>query len=49
VFATTAARETAKYGNLIGVPVLVVLVGLIRLTRRRRKTRRVYQPMPEAA
>jgi ABC-type uncharacterized transport system involved in gliding motility auxiliary subunit len=37
-------RQIAKYGNLIGVPVLVALFGLARLIRRRRIMRQSYVP-----
>jgi ABC-type uncharacterized transport system involved in gliding motility auxiliary subunit len=47
VFASTAARQGVKYANLIGIPLLVALSGLIRLTRRRRKTREPYRPLAE--
>jgi ABC-type uncharacterized transport system involved in gliding motility auxiliary subunit/ABC-type transport system involved in multi-copper enzyme maturation permease subunit len=52
IFATATERELAKYANLIGVPVLMALVGVIHLARRRRRTREPYQPVvpaPEAA
>jgi ABC-type uncharacterized transport system involved in gliding motility auxiliary subunit/ABC-type transport system involved in multi-copper enzyme maturation permease subunit len=45
VFASNATRQAVKYGNVIGVPVLVALAGLIRLTQRRRKTRQPYRPL----
>jgi ABC-type uncharacterized transport system involved in gliding motility auxiliary subunit len=37
-------RGTVKYGNLVGVPVLVGLAGLARLVQRRRLMRQTYQP-----
>jgi hypothetical protein len=37
-------RGTVKYGNLVGVPVLVGLAGLARLVRRRRIMRQTYTP-----
>jgi ABC-type uncharacterized transport system involved in gliding motility auxiliary subunit/ABC-type transport system involved in multi-copper enzyme maturation permease subunit len=48
VFATATQREFAKYANLIGVPLLVVLAGVIHLVRRRRRTRDPYQPLVPA-
>ena len=48
VFATATEREFAKYANLIGVPLLVVLAGVIHLVRRRRRTREPYQPLVPA-
>jgi ABC-type uncharacterized transport system involved in gliding motility auxiliary subunit/ABC-type transport system involved in multi-copper enzyme maturation permease subunit len=44
-FASAAAREGAKYANLIGLPVLVALIGLVHLARRRRRTREPYRPL----
>ena len=43
-------RDFVKYGNMIGVPFLVALVGLIRLVQRRKSTQRRYVPLgsPEA-
>jgi len=38
-------RGAAKYGNLIGVPLLLIAAGIARLLRRRRTTRRVYRPL----
>ena len=43
-FSSVTEREAAKYANVIGVPALVALYGLVRLIRRRRMTRRGYQP-----
>ena len=45
VFSSSVARGAAKYGNLIGVPLLLVAAGIVRLWRRRRTTRRVYRPL----
>lgn len=44
VFPSEATREAAKYANVIGVPVLVALYGLVHLLRRRRKTREPWRP-----
>jgi ABC-type uncharacterized transport system involved in gliding motility auxiliary subunit/ABC-type transport system involved in multi-copper enzyme maturation permease subunit len=44
-FASATAREAAKYINLIGLPVLVALIGIVHLTRRRRRTRDPYRPL----
>lgn len=43
-FSSVTERELAKYANVIGVPALVALYGLVRLIRRRRKTREGYRP-----
>jgi ABC-type uncharacterized transport system involved in gliding motility auxiliary subunit/ABC-type transport system involved in multi-copper enzyme maturation permease subunit len=45
VFTSNATRQGVKYANVVGVPLLVALAGLIRLTRRRRKTREPYRPL----
>jgi ABC-type uncharacterized transport system involved in gliding motility auxiliary subunit/ABC-type transport system involved in multi-copper enzyme maturation permease subunit len=37
-----AVRNAIKYANVIGVPVLVAVAGLLRLVQRRRTMRRVY-------
>lgn len=44
-FTSASTRDAVKYFNVIGVPVLVVLVGLVALSRRRRKTREPYRPV----
>ena len=52
LFTSAASRETVKYANLIGLPVVVALAGLVRLIRRRRRTREPYRPLvpaPESA
>src|SRR5205807_8098684 len=45
VFSSSVTRCAAKYGNLIGVPLLLIAAGIARLVRRRRTTRRVYRPL----
>jgi ABC-type uncharacterized transport system involved in gliding motility auxiliary subunit len=45
VFTSNATRQGVKYANVVGIPLLVALAGLIRLTRRRRKTREPYRPL----
>jgi ABC-type uncharacterized transport system involved in gliding motility auxiliary subunit len=37
-------RNVVKYANVIGLPVLVALAGLLRLVQRRRMMRRTYVP-----
>ncbi len=44
LFRSEAVRDGVKYANLFGVPLLFVLFGAIRLLRRRRLQRRVYEP-----
>ncbi len=48
MFSTPAEREGVKYANLIGLPLAVALAGLIRLIRRRRRTREPYRPLVPA-
>jgi ABC-type uncharacterized transport system involved in gliding motility auxiliary subunit/ABC-type transport system involved in multi-copper enzyme maturation permease subunit len=48
VFTSNAARQGVKYGNMIGIPLLVALAGLARLSRRRRKTHELYRPLAGA-
>ena len=45
VFTSAATRSAVKYGNIIGVPLLLVVAGVLRLWRRRQTTRRVYRPL----
>jgi ABC-type uncharacterized transport system involved in gliding motility auxiliary subunit len=42
-FTSVAERQGVKYANMIGVPGLAALFGLVRLTRRRRKTRAAHE------
>jgi len=48
VFESAMEREVAKYTNLIGIPLLVALVGVIHLVRRRRRTQDPYRPLVPA-
>lgn len=48
VFTSSAARDAVKYGNLIGIPLLLVGFGGVRLWRRRLLTRQVYRPYTRA-
>ncbi len=43
VFTNGALRDAVKYGNVIGIPLLLVVVGGARLWRRRLITQQVYQ------
>ena len=38
-------REGVKYANVAGLPLLVALFGIVRLVRRRRRTREPYRPL----
>ena len=48
MFSTPAEREGVKYANLIGLPIAVAIAGLVRLIRRRRRTREPYRPLVPA-
>jgi ABC-type uncharacterized transport system involved in gliding motility auxiliary subunit len=43
-FTSPLQRGLARYGNLVGVPALVIALGAWRLWRRRRRTGLPYQP-----
>jgi len=43
VFESDASRNVLKWGNLVGVPLLFVLVGLVRVTGRRRRAERYWR------
>jgi ABC-type uncharacterized transport system involved in gliding motility auxiliary subunit/ABC-type transport system involved in multi-copper enzyme maturation permease subunit len=45
VFESSAVRDLVKYFNVAGIPILIVLVGGIRMWRRKQATRRVYRPL----
>jgi ABC-type uncharacterized transport system involved in gliding motility auxiliary subunit len=49
VFPNAAVKVAVRYGNLIGIPLCIVLFGTARLMRRRRLTRQPYQPLARAA
>ncbi len=51
VLESDVARDAVKYGNLVGVPLLLTLVGVVRLWRRKRRSRLTYRPasVPEGA
>ncbi|HEX4575694.1 MAG TPA: Gldg family protein [Gemmatimonadales bacterium] len=46
VFTSAVTRDLVKYGNLLGVPILVMVAGTVRLWRRRQLTRQPYHPLP---
>jgi ABC-type uncharacterized transport system involved in gliding motility auxiliary subunit/ABC-type transport system involved in multi-copper enzyme maturation permease subunit len=51
-YSSTAVRLAARYGNLVGVPILIITFGAYRLMMRRRLSRRPYRPLaaePEVA
>ena len=43
LYSSEFMRDAAKYGNLIGIPLLFVLIGAWRLARRRRLQTRKYK------
>ena len=45
VFTSVTLRQSVKYGNIIGVPVLLIVFGALRLWRRRQSTRQTYRPL----
>jgi ABC-type uncharacterized transport system involved in gliding motility auxiliary subunit len=51
VFEGERTAALVHYGNLIGVPLLLILFGAFRMWRRKRLTRRTYTvtTQPEAA
>ncbi len=48
LFENPTMREGVKYANLVGLPLVVGLVGALRLVRRRRRTREAYRPLVPA-
>ena len=50
VFQTAGLRESVKYANVGGIPAALILLGALRLLRRRRMAGRAYErPVVEAA
>ena len=49
VFPNAAVKVAVRYGNLIGIPLCIVLFGATRLMRRRRLTRQAYRPLASGA
>jgi ABC-type uncharacterized transport system involved in gliding motility auxiliary subunit len=49
VFTSAVTRGAAKYGNMIGVPILLIAAGMVRLWRRRQMTRRTYERLAPVA
>ena len=44
LFDSDLERDLVRYGNLVGVPVLFVLFGMLRLARRKKHQLRTYEP-----
>jgi ABC-type uncharacterized transport system involved in gliding motility auxiliary subunit/ABC-type transport system involved in multi-copper enzyme maturation permease subunit len=49
VFSSAILRELVRYGNIIGIPLLLVAWGGLRLWRRRRLINQTYRPANEPA
>lgn len=49
VFSSAVVREIVRYGNMIGIPLLLIGAGGVRLWRRRVLTHRPYRPASRAA
>ncbi|MBA3345983.1 MAG: Gldg family protein [Gemmatimonadales bacterium] len=49
LFESDVERDAVKYANVFGVPLAVALFGLVRLLRRRRRTREPYRPLVAAS
>ncbi len=43
VFTSETTRDVVKHGNVIGVPVILVLLAVLRLVKRNQLTRRRYR------
>ncbi|MEE8133712.1 MAG: Gldg family protein [Gemmatimonadales bacterium] len=48
-FESEVVRDFVKWGNVVGVPLMLVLLGAFRLVRRRRRIGTVYTPAPKVA
>jgi ABC-type uncharacterized transport system involved in gliding motility auxiliary subunit len=48
-FESEGVRDFVKWGNIIGVPLLLVMFGAFRLVRRRRRMGRTYSPVARSA
>lgn len=44
-FTSTATRDGVKYFNVVGVPLCIIVAGLLVLASRRRRTREPYTPV----
>ena len=49
VFSSSGLRSTVKYGNVVGLPLLLAAYGIVRLLRRRRLAATSYRALAEAA
>jgi ABC-type uncharacterized transport system involved in gliding motility auxiliary subunit len=48
VFESATIRDFVKYSNVAGIPLLIVLAGIVRMWSRRRSTKRVYVPLAQS-
>ncbi len=48
VFTSETTRDIVKHGNVIGVPIILVLLAVLRLVKRNQLTRRPYQRSSES-
>jgi len=48
-FSSNGMRDLVKYFNVIGLPALLALAGVLRLARRKRLTTAVYRPLLDEA
>lgn len=48
VYTSGVTRGVAKYGNMMGVPLLLIVAALLRLWRRQQTTRRTYRRLATA-
>ena len=48
VFPSATTHDVVKYGNIIGVPALLIVAGILWLARRRHITRQTYHPLAAA-
>jgi len=49
LFTSGAVRASVKYGNLVGIPILLAVYGFVRLVERRRKAATPYRRLAEGA
>lgn len=47
-FSSATTRDGVKYANMAGIPILLVLAGVLHLERRRRRTRMPYRRLAPA-
>ncbi|MEJ2238047.1 MAG: hypothetical protein P8X82_07100, partial [Gemmatimonadales bacterium] len=45
VFESATTRDFVKYSNVAGIPLLIVIAGVVTMLRRKRSMKRVYAPV----